>query len=157
MTNSAGERSPLKRVVVTGLGAITPLGNTVADYWQGLLEGRSGVGVITQFDPSEHSCRIAAEVKGYDPEAYMDRKDAKRMDRFAQFGVSASKQAIADAALTIDDLNAEQVGVMIGTGIGGLRVLEEQHEVYRTRGPSRCSPFMIPMMIANMAAGLLAI
>ena len=145
------------RVVVTGLGAITPLGNTLAEYWEGLLAGRSGVGPITLFDASKHVCRIAAEVKGFDPQAYMDRKEAKRMDRFAQFGVSASKQAIADARLKIDDSNATQVGVLIGTGIGGLKVLEEQEEVYLTKGPSRCSPFMIPMMIANMAAGLTAI
>jgi 3-oxoacyl-[acyl-carrier-protein] synthase II len=145
------------RVVVTGLGAITPLGNTLADYWEGLLAGRSGVGPITFFDASQHACRIAAEVKGFDPEVYMDRKEAKRMDRFAQFGVAASLQAIADAQLAINDANATQVGVLIGTGIGGLKVLEEQEEVYLTRGPSRCSPFMIPMMIANMAAGLTAI
>ncbi len=157
MTTIVDERSPLKRVVVTGLGAVTPIGNTVDDYWQGLLTGRNGVGMITQFDTEKHDCRIAAEVKGYDPHDYMDRKEAKRMDRFAQFGVSASLQAVADAQLVINDLNAEQVGVMLGTGIGGLRVLEEQHTVYVERGPDRCSPFMIPMMIANMAAGLTAI
>ncbi|MEB3339132.1 MAG: beta-ketoacyl-ACP synthase II [Leptolyngbyaceae bacterium] len=146
-----------KRVVVTGLGAITPIGNTLAEYWEGLLAGRSGIGPITLFDAARHACRIAGEVKGYDPHDYLDRKDAKRMDRFAQFGVSASKQAIADSQLIINDLNAEQVGVIIGTGIGGLKVLEEQEEIYLTRGPDRCSPFMIPMMIANMAAGLTAI
>jgi 3-oxoacyl-[acyl-carrier-protein] synthase II len=147
----------LKRVVVTGLGAITPIGNTLAEYWEGLLSGRNGIGPITLFDPSRHACRIAGEVKGFDPHLYMERKEAKRMDRFAQFGVSASKQALADAGFTINDLNAEQVGVIIGTGIGGLKVLEDQQEIYLTRGPDRCSPFMIPMMIANMAAGLTAI
>jgi 3-oxoacyl-[acyl-carrier-protein] synthase II len=146
-----------KRVVVAGLGAITPIGNTLPDYWKGLLSGRNGIGPITLFDASRHACRIAGEVKGFDPHDYLDRKDAKRMDRFAQFAVAASKQAIADAQFTINDLNAEQVGVIIGTGIGGLKVLEEQEEVYLTRGPDRCSPFMIPMMIANMAAGLTAI
>ena len=146
-----------KRVVITGLGAITPLGNTLQDYWDGLLAGRSGVAPITQFDASRHACRIAAEVKGFDPQDHMDRKEAKRMDRFAQFGVAASQQAVADAALVIDDHNATQVGVMIGTGIGGIRTLEIQEETYLTKGPSRCSPFMIPMMIANMAAGLTAI
>ena len=147
----------LKRVVVTGLGAITPIGNTLAEYWEGLLSGRNGIGPITLFDPSRHDCRIAGEVKGFDPHLYMERKEAKRMDRFAQFGVSASKQALADAQFVINDLNAEQVGVIIGTGIGGLKVLEDQQEIYLTRGPDRCSPFMIPMMIANMAAGLTAI
>ncbi len=146
-----------KRVVVTGLGAITPIGNTLAEYWEGLLSGRNGIGPITLFDASKHTCRIAGEVKNFDPHQYMERKDAKRMDRFAQFGIGASKQAIADAQFAINDLNAEQVGVIIGTGIGGLKVLEDQQEIYLTRGPSRCSPFMIPMMIANMAAGLTAI
>jgi len=146
-----------KRVVITGLGAITPIGNTLADYWEGLMGGKNGIGPITLFDASRHDCRIAGEVKGFDPHAYLDRKDAKRMDRFAQFAVAASKQAIADAQFVINDLNAEQVGVLIGTGIGGLKVLEDQQEVYLTKGPDRCSPFMIPMMIANMAAGLTAI
>jgi 3-oxoacyl-[acyl-carrier-protein] synthase II len=146
-----------KRVVVTGLGAITPLGNTVTEYWEGLHSGRNGIDTITLFDASRHDCRIAGEVKGFDPCDYITRKEAKRMDRFAQFAVAASKQAIADAGFVIDDLNAEQVGVIIGTGIGGLKVLEDQQEINLTRGPDRCSPFMIPMMIANMAAGLTAI
>lgn len=154
MTTSGSE---LKRVVVTGLGAITPIGNTLAEYWDGLVSGRNGIGPITLFDPSKHDCRIAGEVKNFDPHIYLERKEAKRMDRFAQFGVSASKQALADAGFVINDLNAEQVGVVIGTGIGGLKVLEDQQEIYLTRGPDRCSPFMIPMMIANMAAGLTAI
>ena len=146
-----------KRVVVTGLGAITPLGNDLESYWQGLIEGRSGVGPITLFDASQHATRIAAEVKGFNPHNYMERKDAKRMDRFAQFAVATSQQALADAHLEITALNAEQVGVMIGTGVGGLKVMEDQQAVYLNRGPSRCSPFMVPMMIANMAAGLTAI
>ena len=146
-----------KRVVITGLGAITPLGNDLDAYWQGLLQGRSGIGSITQFDASKHASRIAGEVKGFDPSGYLDRKDVKRMDRFAQFAVVASKQALADAQLEITDLNAEQVGAIIGTGVGGLRVMEEQQSVYLNKGPSRCSPFMVPMMIANMAAGLTAI
>jgi 3-oxoacyl-[acyl-carrier-protein] synthase II len=146
-----------KRVVVTGVGAITPIGNTPSEYWTGLVSGRNGIGEITLFDASRHDCRIAGEVKNFDPQAYMDRKEAKRMDRFAQFGVSAAKQALADAQLVINDLNAEQIGVMIGSGIGGLRVMEEQQTIYLNRGPDRCSPFMVPMMIANMASGLAAI
>ncbi|OUL18483.1 beta-ketoacyl-[acyl-carrier-protein] synthase II [Nostoc sp. RF31YmG] len=146
-----------KRVVVTGVGAITPIGNTPAEYWQGLLSGRNGIDYITSFDASRHDCRIAGEVKNFDPHDYLDRKEAKRMDRFSQFGVSAAKQAVSDARLAIDELNAEQVGVIIGSGIGGLKVLEDQQTVYLNRGPDRCSPFMIPMMIANMAAGLTAI
>ncbi len=146
-----------KRVVVTGLGAITPIGNTPTEYWEGLLSGRNGIGSITLFDASHHKSRIAGEVKGYDPHDYMDAKDAKRMDRFAQFAVSASLQALQDAQFVISDLNAEQVGAIIGTGIGGIKVLEEQQTIYLNRGPDRCSPFMVPMMIANMAAGLTAI
>ncbi len=146
-----------KQVVVTGLGAITPIGNTLAEYWEGLLSGRNGIGKITLFTADEHKCRIAGEVKDYDPLDYMTEKEAKRMSRFAQFAVSASKQAISDAEFVINDLNAEQVGVIIGSGVGGLKVLEEQQEIYLNKGPSRCSPFMIPMMIANMAAGWTAI
>jgi 3-oxoacyl-[acyl-carrier-protein] synthase II len=146
-----------RRVVVTGLGAITPIGNTLPEYWEGLMSGRNGIAPITLFDAARHDCRIAGEVKGFDPLTYLDRKEAKRMDRFAQFAVGASKQALADSGLVINDLNAEQVGVLIGTGIGGLKVLEDQQEIYLTKGPDRCSPFMIPMMIANMAAGLTAI
>ena len=146
-----------KRVVITGMGAITPIGNTLADYWQGLVSGRNGIDTITAFDPSQHGSQIAGEVKGFDPLDYMDRKDAKRAARFAHFAIAASKQALADAKLAITDLNAEQIGVMIGTGVGGIQVMEDQQEIYLNRGPSRCSPFMVPMMIANMAAGLTAI
>ncbi len=149
--------SEKKRVVITGMGAITPIGNNLEAYWQALLAGKSGIGPITLFDASKHKCRIAGEVKGFDPLEHLDAKDAKRTDRFAQFAIAASKQALADASLTITDLNAEQVGVMIGTGVGGLKVMEEQQSVYMKKGPNRCSPFMVPMMIANMAAGLTAI
>jgi 3-oxoacyl-[acyl-carrier-protein] synthase II len=146
-----------KRVVITGVGAITPIGNTPAEYWEGLLSGRNGIDYITAFDASSHDCRIAGEVKNFDPHDYLERKEAKRTDRFAQFGIAAAKQALADAKLVINDLNAEQVGVMIGSGVGGIKVLEDQQTVYLNKGPDRCSPFMIPMMIANMAAGLTAI
>ena len=146
-----------RRVVITGLGAITPIGNDVTQYWEGLLQGRNGVGSVTLFDASKHSCQIAAEVKDFDPHQYLDKKEAKRMDRFAQFGVCASKQAIADANFTIDELNADRVGVLIGTGVGGLKVMEEQKEVLMSKGPRKVSPFTIPMMISNMAAGLTAI
>ena len=146
-----------KRVVVTGIGAITPIGNTPDEYWEGLLSGRNGIGPITLFDASQHKSRIAGEVKGYDPHDYLDVKEAKRMDRFAQFAVSASLQAVRDARFVINELNAEQVGVIIGSGVGGIKVLEDQQTIYLNRGPDRCSPFMVPMMIANMAAGLTAI
>ncbi|MBA4446343.1 beta-ketoacyl-ACP synthase II [Cylindrospermopsis raciborskii CS-506_D] len=145
------------RVVVTGVGAITPIGKTPWEYWEGLLGGRNGIDYITAFDPSKHDCRIAGEVKKFDPCDYMEKKEAKRTDRFAQFGIGAAKQALSDAQLVINDLNAEHIGVMIGSGVGGIKVLEDQQTVYLNKGPDRCSPFMIPMMIANMAAGLTAI
>jgi 3-oxoacyl-[acyl-carrier-protein] synthase II len=149
--------SDRKRVVVTGLGAITPIGLNIEEYWAGLSSGKSGIGPITHFDASRHDCRIAGEAKGFDPLQYVEKKEAKRMDRFSQFAVCSSKQALADADLKITALNAADVGVIIGTGVGGIKVLEDQQEIYLTKGPDRCSPFMIPMMIGNMAAGLVAI
>jgi 3-oxoacyl-[acyl-carrier-protein] synthase II len=146
-----------KRVVITGVGAITPIGNTPSEYWEGLLNGRNGIDYITAFDASNHDCQIAGEVKNFDPHDYMERKEAKRTDRFAQFAIAAAKQAISDSQLVINDLNAEHIGVMIGSGVGGIKVMEDQQTIYLNRGPDRCSPFMIPMMIANMAAGLTAI
>jgi 3-oxoacyl-[acyl-carrier-protein] synthase II len=154
---SAMANSSPYRVVITGLGAITPIGNTLEEYWEGLMTGRNGIGPVTAFDASQHACRIAGEVKGFDPLDFIPKKEAKRMDRFSQFAVAASKQALADAGLEITPDNAPSVGVMIGTGVGGIKVLEDQQEIYLEKGPSRCSPFMIPMMIANMAAGLTAI
>jgi 3-oxoacyl-[acyl-carrier-protein] synthase II len=147
----------LHRVVVTGLGAVTPIGNTVTDYWEGLASGRNGVAAITLFDASRHACRFAAEVKDFDPVGMIDRKEAKRWDRFCKFGVVAAKQAVLDAGLTIDDTNADRVGVSIGSGVGGLLMMESQAHVLADRGPDRVSPFCVPMMIPNMAAGLAAI
>jgi 3-oxoacyl-[acyl-carrier-protein] synthase II len=147
----------LNRVVITGMGAITPLGNTLNDYWEGLLQGKNGIGEITLFDTTGFDCRIGGEVKDFDPFVYIPRKEGKRMDRFAQFGVCASKQALADAKLEITEENADSIGVLIGTGVGGIKVMEDQKEVLLTKGASRVSPFTIPMMIANMAAGLTAI
>ena len=149
--------SDSKRVVVTCMDAITPIGNSLEEYWAGLVAGRSGTARITHFDPSQHASQIAAEVKGFDPGDFLDKKEVKRMDRFSQFAVVAGQRALRHSGLTITDLNAEQIGTCIGSGIGGLKVLEDQQEIYLNRGPSRCSPFMIPMMIANMAAGLTAI
>ncbi|MCP9847920.1 beta-ketoacyl-ACP synthase II [Synechococcus sp. Lug-A] len=147
----------LHRVVVTGLGAVTPIGNTVTDYWEGLASGRNGVAAITLFDASRHACRFAAEVKDFDPVGMIDRKEAKRWDRFCKFGVVAAKQAVLDAGLTIDGTNADRVGVSIGSGVGGLLMMESQAHVLADRGPDRVSPFCVPMMIPNMAAGLAAI
>ena len=147
----------LRRVVVTGLGAVTPIGNDVAAYWDGLRSGRNGVATITLFDAGRHACRFAAEVKGFDPSGWLEPKEAKRWDRFCQFGVVAAKQAVADAGLAIADANRHRVGVSIGSGVGGLLMMETQAHVLADRGPDRVSPFCVPMMIPNMATGLAAI
>ncbi|MFZ4804329.1 MAG: beta-ketoacyl-ACP synthase II [Synechococcus lacustris] len=145
------------RVVITGLGAVTPIGNTVADYWTGLSQGTNGVAPITLFDASQHACRFAAEVKHFDPSGFLDPKEAKRWDRFSQFGVVAAKQALADSGLEITDANRQRVGVIIGAGVGGLLTMETQAHVLNAKGPGRVSPFTVPMMIPNMASGLAAI
>ena len=147
----------LRRVVVTGLGAVTPIGNDVAQYWEGLRSGRNGVAAITLFDASRHACRFAAEVKDFDPTGWLEPKEAKRWDRFCQFGVVAAKQAVQDAGLSIDDTNRTRVGVSIGSGVGGLLMMETQAQVLNDRGPDRVTPFCVPMMIPNMATGLTAI
>ncbi|MGB5133602.1 MAG: beta-ketoacyl-ACP synthase II [Prochlorococcaceae cyanobacterium] len=147
----------LQRVVVTGLGAVTPIGNDVATYWDGLRSGRNGVAGITLFDASRHACRFAAEVKDFDTRGWLEPKEVKRWDRFCQFGVVAAKQAVADAGLIIDDANRQRVGTAIGSGVGGLLVAETQSQVLHERGPDRVSPFCVPTMIPNMATGLAAI
>ena len=146
-----------RRVVVTGIGAITPLGSTPEDSWRATLEGQNGIGPITSFDTTGFSCRIAGEVKDWDPNALLGRRLARRTDRFAQFAIIAARDAVADAGLEICDENRDGIGCFIGSGIGGLLVLEQQVNTLRDRGPSRISPFMIPEVIANMAAGLVAI
>ncbi|MFN9635950.1 MAG: beta-ketoacyl-ACP synthase II [Synechococcaceae cyanobacterium] len=147
----------LRRVVVTGLGAVTPIGNDVSQYWEGLCSARNGVAAISLFDASRHACRFAAEVKGFDPSGWLEPKEAKRWDRFCQFGVVAAKQAVADAGLVIDERTTHRVGVSIGSGVGGLLMMETQAHVLADRGPDRVSPFCVPMMIPNMATGLAAI
>ena len=147
----------LHRVVVTGLGAVTPIGNDVPSYWEGLSTGKNGVAPITLFDAARHACRFAAEVKGFDPRGSIEPKNAKRWDRFCQFAVVAAKQAIAHAGLTIDERNANRIGTAIGSGVGGLLMMETQAHVLAERGPDRVSPFCVPMMIPNMATGLTAI
>ena len=147
----------LQRVVVTGLGAVTPIGNTVADYWEGLTSASNGVEAITLFDAAQHACRFAAEVKNFDPSGFIEPKDAKRWDRFCKFGVVAAKQALADSGLTITPDNAHRIGVSIGSGVGGLLTMETQAHVLKDKAPGRVSPFTVPMMIPNMATGLAAI
>ena len=146
-----------KRIVITGLGAVTPLGIGVETYWEGLLSGASGVGPITLFDPERFDVKIAAEVKGFEPGSFMEKGEARKMDRFAQFGVAAAKLALEDAKFSINEQNAERVGVLVGSGIGGLASLEEQMRNLIEKGPNRVSPFLIPMMIADMATGQISI
>jgi beta-ketoacyl-acyl-carrier-protein synthase II len=146
-----------KRVVVTGLGAVTPVGNDAATTWQNLLEGKSGVDVLTRVNKDDYPAKVAAEVKDFNPEDYMEKKDAKRMDLFTQYAVAASKMAVEDANLEITDENANRIGVWIGSGIGGMGTYEEQFEKLMTKGPRRVSPFFVPMMIPDMASGQVSI
>jgi 3-oxoacyl-[acyl-carrier-protein] synthase II len=146
-----------RRVVITGLGAVTPIGNSVSEYWSGLTEARNGVAPITLFDASRHACRFAAEVKDFDPTGILDPKETKRWDRFCQFGVVAAKEALAHSGLEINDSNRQRIGVIIGSGVGGLLTMETQAHVLEGKGPGRVSPFTVPMMIPNMATGLAAI
>lgn len=145
------------RVVVTGMGAITPVGLSVPAFWESLIAGRSGVGRITRFDPANFEVQIGAEVKDFEPTNYIDRKEARRMDRFTQFAVAAAREAVADSGLALENEDPERIGVIIGSGIGGMETFTDQFHVLVEKGPRRVSPFFIPMMIANMAAGQLAI
>ena len=145
-----------RRVVVTGLGAVTPVGNDVATTWRALLAGVSGGAIITNFDPARFKVRFACEVKGFDPLAFMDRKEAKRSDVYTQFALAAAVEAMADAGFGANGYVPEDTGVIIGSGIGGLKIFEEQHDVYRELGPSKISPFFIPMFITDMAAGIVS-
>ncbi len=145
------------RVVVTGLGAITPVGNDVQSFWEGICEGKSGVGKITLFDSTKFDCHIAAEVKGFNPENFMEKKEARRFDRFIQFALAASQMAVDDAKLNMTQEDAHRVGVLLGSGIGGIKYFEDQCKVLFEKGPSRISPFLIPMLIVNMASGLVSI
>lgn len=146
------------RVVVTGLGLVTPVGLGVEETWQALLNGTSGAAPITQFDAADQAVRFACEVKGFDPQDYMDRKEARRADRFLQLAMAAASQAVEQAGLDelLEGLPSERVGVIVGSGIGGLATLEDQHSKMLARGPGRVSPFFIPMFIADMAAGMIS-
>ncbi len=146
----------MRRVVVTGLGAVTPVGNDVLSMWQSLLAGKSGVARTTSFDPSAFESHISAEVKGFDPGAYLTPKEVKRTERFTQFAIAASKQAVADAGVRIEQEDPFRCGVIIGSGMGSMHLIEEQHSVYLTKGPKKLTPFMIPMLICNMAPGHVA-
>ena len=146
-----------KRVVITGLGLVIPVGIGVETAWKNVCEGRSGIGPLTRFDPNGHETKIAGEVKGFNPENYIEKKEIKKMDLFIQYALGAAKEAVEDSQLEITPPNAEQVGVIVGTGLGGLPTIEKYHQVLLEKGPGRISPFFIPMLIANMASGQIAI
>ena len=147
-----------KRVVVTGLGVISPVGNNILSFWESLKEGRSGVGLITSFDATGFDSRIAAEVKNFDPTEHgISLKEIKRTAKFVQYAVAAAKQAIESSGLNLDQEDRNRIGVIIGSGIGSLHTIEEEHKVLLNKGPSRLSPFLIPMLIVNEASGLVAI
>ncbi|MFA6665279.1 MAG: beta-ketoacyl-ACP synthase II [Armatimonadota bacterium] len=146
-----------RRVVITGMGPVTPIGTGTDVFWRALLDGKSGAGPITHFDASGHTTRIACEVKDFNPEDHLERKEAKRMDRFTQFAVVASQMAFLDSGLTITDENADRVGVLIGSGIGGSGTWEDQSRILIERGPGRVSPFFVPMLISDMGAGMVSI
>ncbi|MCF8053257.1 MAG: beta-ketoacyl-ACP synthase II [Desulfobacterales bacterium] len=146
-----------RRVVITGVGLVTPVGVGVADSWEAICAGKSGIGKITRFDASAYATQIAGEVKDFDPEQFLPKKDAKRTQPFIAYALAASRMAVDDSGLVIDDANAAQVGVLTGCGLGGLRLLEDTCRVIDQKGPKRVSPFFIPMMIGNMAAGMISI
>lgn len=146
-----------KRVVVTGLGCISPLGNTTPATWQALLAGQSGIAPITLFDARQHKTKFAGEVKGFDAAAMFGAREARKMDRFTQLGVAATDEALLDSGLRIDESNRDRVGILIGSGIGGIGTIMHELDAYRERGPDRVSPFLIPMMITDGAAGVIAI
>lgn len=147
----------MRRVVVTGVALVTPLANTAEETWKGFLKGQSGTGRLTQIDPTPFNSQVAAEVKGFEPTKYLTPKDVKKSDRFVQFGIACAKMALEDSKLDLSKEDAHRVGILVGSGIGGLRVIEEQHRVMMEKGPGRISPFLIPMLIVNMAPGQISI
>ncbi len=146
-----------RRVVITGLGAVTPIGNNANDFWKGIKEGKCGIDEITRFDITNFKVKLAAEVKDFNAEDYFDRREAKRLDRFSQYAMVAAREAWKDSGLDKETENMERVGIIIGSGIGGIGTTEEEHEKYMTKGPDRVSPMYIPMGIPNMATGNVAI
>lgn len=146
-----------RRVVVTGMGAITPIGNSVEEFWNGIKEGKTGFGPITYFDTADYRCKLAAEVKDFDPAQYMDKKSARRMEQFCQFAVAAAGQAISDAGLTMEQEDPYMVGCSVGSGIGSLQAMEREYDRLKEKGPGRVGPMLVPLMISNMAAGNVSI
>ena len=148
---------PYPRVVVTGVGAVTPVGNNANDFWNSLIQGKSGVARLTAFDTTRFDCKIGAEVKNYEPKNTIPAKESRRMERFSQFAVTAAQEAIADSGVDVSKEDLYEIGVLIGSGIGSLSIVEETHSIYLEKGPEKFSPFMIPLLIINMASGWVSI
>ncbi len=146
-----------RRVVITGMGAVTPIGNTVAQFWKGMLEGQSGAAMITRFDTANHTTKFACEVKNFQTESIIEPKELRRIDLYAQFAMVAAEEAVKDSGLQFDQENPERIGVLIGSGIGGIRSFEDEHTKLMENGPRRVSPFFIPLMIVDIAAGHISI
>lgn len=157
MRGSISRMDKNRRVVVTGMGAITPIGNSVEEFWSGIKEGKTGFGPITYFDTADYRCKLAAEVKDFDPTQYMDKKSARRMEQFCQFAVAAAGQAIADAGLIMEQEDPYMVGCSVGSGIGSLQAMEREYDRLKEKGPGRVGPMLVPLMISNMAAGNVSI
>ena len=157
MRGSISRMGKNRRVVVTGMGAITPIGNSVEEFWNGIKEGKTGFGPITYFDTADYRCKLAAEVKDFDPTQYMDKKSARRMEQFCQFAVAAAGQAIADAGLIMEQEDPYMVGCSVGSGIGSLQAMEREYDRLKEKGPGRVGPMLVPLMISNMAAGNVSI
>lgn len=157
MRGSISRMGKNRRVVVTGMGAITPIGNSVEEFWNGIKEGKTGFGPITYFDTADYRCKLAAEVKDFDPAQYMDKKSARRMEQFCQFAVAAAGQAISDAGLIMEQEDPYMVGCSVGSGIGSLQAMEREYDRLKEKGPGRVGPMLVPLMISNMAAGNVSI
>ena len=157
MRGSISRMGKNRRVVVTGMGAITPIGNSVEEFWNGIKEGKTGFGPITYFDTADYRCKLAAEVKDFDPAQYMDKKSARRMEQFCQFAVAAAGQAISDAGLDMEQEDPYMVGCSVGSGIGSLQAMEREYDRLKEKGPGRVGPMLVPLMISNMAAGNVSI
>jgi|KBSSwiStaDraftv2_1062776.scaffolds.fasta_scaffold07925_14 3-oxoacyl-[acyl-carrier-protein] synthase II len=146
----------MRRVVVTGVGAVTPVGNTAEEFWAALIQGKSGIGPVTRFDASSLPTRIAGELKGFDPLRYIDKKDDRKLDPFLKYAIACAAMAVEDAGLNVERVDRTRFGVLVGSGIGGITTLLETHKVLLEKGPDRVSPFFIPMLIINMASGLIS-
>jgi 3-oxoacyl-[acyl-carrier-protein] synthase II len=145
-----------RRVVVTGLGAVTPVGNTAEEFWEAVRQGRSGIGPVTKFDSTGYPTRIAGEVRGFDPMQFVDKKEARRLDPFVQYAIASAVMAVEDSGLDLSKVDGTRFGVLVGSGIGGITTLLETHRVLLSKGPARVSPFFVPMLIINMASGLIS-